>query len=780
MGTQGNKRLIYFLVFLLIIVPVIVGVVVWHLTRQNCKEGTTVKSTTNPAIYGTEPWTNLRLPKSLMPVHYDITLFPDFYDGNGWFYGNESIELKVKQQTTFIMIHFYYMNITKTELRKNGTNEIIKIKRTFPYKENQFWVIETEEPMRAGLGIVLDLQFDGSLTRAIVGLYKSTYVNSITKERRYLAASKFEPVSARRAFPCFDEPNIKAEYTVRLVHKQEYTALSNMPDMHTSVWQHDPHFKITTFQRSVKMSTYLVCFIVCDFEYLNMIAIPDFVSGAMEHWGLITYRETAMLFDPREASSANKQRVAVVVAHELAHQWFGNIVTMDWWDDLWLNEGFASFMEYFGANKSEPDWEMLSQFLTEDVQPVMITDAGVSSHPIVVDVTNPSQINEVFDSISYSKGSAVIRMLESIMGKQKFFKGIEAYLKAFAWGNAKTENLWNKLGNIEDGLSVRDVMDTWTRQMGLPYINIVFDSKLNKATATQKRFLADKTTKFNENRSPYRYKWYVLLDYITSSSETGKVWIKKQETITFDIPVNPIINKNAWIKFNREQTGFYRVNYPDDVWRNFASELNKNPEIMKDTDKSGLINDALNLARGGYLSYDIALEITTFLDKEYGYLPWKSAIEGLEYIEKMLMGSASWKSHDSEAADWDTMMKRYISATVPQEKIKLLYGMAQTKNIQLLHRYVDYAKNESLIRSQDFFSVLQYIAGNPVGTSIVWNWIRSNWDYLISRKYPEAGSGARGREQALESIKRNIIWVKKNKQIINDWICVCFDQSIFS
>lgn len=185
MGNQGNKRLIYFLVFLLIVVPVIVGVLVWYFTRQNCKENATAAaSTTNPAVSETGPWTNLRLPKSIVPVHYDITLYPDFYDKNGWFYGNETIELEVKQTTSFIMIHFYFMNITKTELRKKGTNEIIKIKRTFPFTDNQFWVIETEEPMTAGSGVFLDLQFDGSLTRAIVGLYKSTYVNSITKERR--------------------------------------------------------------------------------------------------------------------------------------------------------------------------------------------------------------------------------------------------------------------------------------------------------------------------------------------------------------------------------------------------------------------------------------------------------------------------------------------------------------------------------------------------------------------------------------------------------------------
>ncbi|XP_061175207.1 glutamyl aminopeptidase-like [Saccostrea echinata] len=949
--TKTNKRLVYFLVFLVVALPIVVGVLVWHFTNENCdkdlpsvngesdantgnKQTTTPGpiQTTTPGFSETEPWKNLRLPRYVMPIHYDITLYPDIYNGHGWFYGNESVEIQIYKDTKYILIHKNYMNITSTSLRKKSDDSTIEIKNTFYYEQNQFWVIETRQSLLNGSSVILDLSFDGSLTRAIVGFYKSKYVNSITKETRYLATSKFEPVDARRAFPCFDEPNIKANFTVHLVHQDGYTALSNMPEEKTEPWTHDSTLKITSFQESVKMSTYLVCFIVCDFKYLerttkfgtkvrtfatpdrynqtefslevaiksmelyqdlfnvsyplpkqDMIAIPDFVSGAMEHWGLITYRETNILYDPQEASPANKQRVAVVVAHEISHQWFGNIVTMDWWDDLWLNEGFASFMEYLGANVSEPTWEMMEQFVTEDVQPVMVVDSVTSSHPIVVNVNNPNQINEVFDSISYSKGSAIIGMLEAVMGQDKFFLGVGNYLKAFKWGNAKTDDLWNELNKVNTGgFGVKDMMDTWTRQMGFPYINVTMQTQGSKTivSATQSRFLADKSTVFNPSESPFGYKWYVYLDYMLSGGGSGHFWINRtQDQVTFDVAAT--FDSSGWIKFNRLQKGFYRVNYPENMWSRFSSQLQTDNSKFSNVDKAGLIDDAFNLARAGYIEYSTPLNLIKFLDTELNHLPWESAYSGISYITEMLQTGASFSlfrdfilkksrpvltqigwddtgnhlqklmrvnlisltcgmgdkdclnnatnkfrkwldqgesvtpnirsivykygmQNGGSPEDWDKMWNKYKTETVPQEQIKLLYGMSKTPTVWLLVRYLEYTKREDMVRSQDFFTVVQYIAQNPVGNKLVWDWVRSNWEYLVDRfttysrslgrlvprvisnfntefelqqveafftKYPDAGAGARGRQNAIESIKANIQWKKNNEKKITDWLC---------
>ncbi|XP_053392868.1 glutamyl aminopeptidase-like [Mercenaria mercenaria] len=941
-----DKRCCYFLVLCVIVLTVVTGVVVWYLTDSACngaddgdqQPATGTKSTDSvpqttavpTTIDTSEPWKNLRLPRYIIPVHHDITLYPNFYENNGWFYGNETVELNITQSTNYILIHANFLNITKTALRyANGQD--IPIKRTFWYGENQFWVIEATAPVQVSRAF-LELQFDGSLTREIFGFYKSTYVNSITKEERHLASSKFQPVDARRAFPCFDEPNIKAEYTVTLVHRDGYIALSNMPETNTEAWEHDSTLKATHFRRSVPMSTYLVCFVVCDFKNLtdttkygtkirvfatpdrieqarfsmrvmkmsmekyqdlfkvpfplpknDMIAIPNFISGAMEHWGLIGYREVNMLYDATQASAANKQRVAVVVGHEIAHMWFGNIVTMDWWDDLWLNEGFASFVEYIGVDVTEPDWEMMDQMIVDDVKPVMVTDAGINSHPIVVPVSHPNQITEVFDAISYSKGAAILRMLQEMMGSGPFFDGISTYLTKYEWSTATTNDLWDDLGQVPAGYSVKEVMDTWTLQMGLPYINITYDNSGTKTrvTAAQNRFLADKNMNYDENESPFRYRWYVQLDYL-DNSEYKINWITKDESsVTFEVNTD-MSQVNSLIKFNVNDTGFYRVNYPDSVWRRIANALEtQGPSaIPYPADRTGLVDDAFNLARGGYIGYDVAMEMTKYLDQEQHHLPWDSAYSGITYLKDMFMTSGdfdylrkyfakkvrpvldrlTWEDGESHLdklmrsniiqlacdfvdddclsnatqkfrnwidngefispnirtyvykygmssggteSDWDFMWDKYLQETVPQEKIKLLYGLANTKHIWLLNRYLEYSKDTEKIRSQDFFTVITYISRNPVGNSLAWDWVRANYDYLVNRfslynrylgrlipniiskyntqfklqeadaffrKYPDAGAGSRARVQARESIQRNIDWMANNANSIKNWL----------
>ncbi|PVD39140.1 hypothetical protein C0Q70_01768 [Pomacea canaliculata] len=435
------------------------------------------------------------------------------------------------------------------------------------------------------------------------------------------------------------------------------------------------------------MSTYLVCFIVCDFQYtknttnngtevsvyatpdrvnqtvyalsvavrtleeyqrlfnisyplpkLDLIAIPDFVSGAMEHWGLITFREVNLLYDPAKTSEAGKQRVAVVVAHEVSHQWFGNLVTMAWWNDLWLNEGFATFMEYLGAESVEKDWEMMQQFITEESQPVMVTDAGVSSHPIIVNVNKPDEINEVFDAISYSKGAAVIRMLEAIIGKDKFFEGVSHYLKKHEWGNAVTDDLWQALSEVDGAHNVKRIMDTWTLQMGFPYVSLSFSTSANNntiITATQTRFLADPGHQTTDGESPFKYMWYIVLDCLASSGGTnGSIMELGNATFLMDGDISD--NNSSWLKCNLNQTGFYRVNYPSFMWKNLAVMLRDTPGKLSAADRSGLLDDAMSLARAGLLDYDVALEMTSYLSKEDSYIPWRSTFTSLTYISSML------------------------------------------------------------------------------------------------------------------------------------------------
>ncbi|XP_048581683.1 glutamyl aminopeptidase-like [Nematostella vectensis] len=479
---------------------------------------------------------------------------------------------------------------------------------------------------------------------------------------------------------------MKATFTTTIVHEPDYTALTNMPEAINKT-RSDGLIE-TRFMKSVPMSTYLLAFIVCDFKHTetitgehnnvtlrvwttpdqinqtyfaldvaekiityfekyykvmyplpkqDLIAIPDFSSGAMENWGLITFRETALLYQPGVSSESNKQRVAVVVSHELAHQWFGNIVSPKWWNDLWLNEGFASYVEYLGVNHTHPDWQMLDQFLLLDLQLVLPLDSLATSHPISVEVDHPKKIKQIFDRISYSKGSSIIRMLAGFLGDDLFTDGLQHYLKKFAFKNAETKDLWEALGETSK-TDVKTIMDTWTLQMGFPVVKVGRVGDSNKARLTQKHFLLDPGANVTI-ASPYGYKWYIPFTYVTQTSPQSPrlVWMNMSSA---EIQIPPL--DNGWVKGNYQQIGYYRVHYDDNNWRALVAQLNQDHEVFTSQDRSSLLNDAFSLARAGYLKYDIAMSMLTYLDKERSYVPWKTALNALSYLKTVLANRPSY------------------------------------------------------------------------------------------------------------------------------------------
>ncbi|XP_060803818.1 glutamyl aminopeptidase isoform X2 [Amyelois transitella] len=445
------------------------------------------------------------------------------------------------------------------------------------------------------------------------------------------------------------------------------------------------------------MSTYLACFVVCDFAFketevdsngigknftlrsfaqkgqtnkidfaqdigkrvtefyikyyevpfplpkLDMIAIPDYQSGATEHWGLITYRETSFLVDEATASSKNKISVANTIAHELAHMWFGNLVTMKWWDEVWLNEGFASYMQVKSLNAIEPSWTMLDQFLTKTLHSVLVTDAKLSSHPIVQTVDTPDQITAIFDAISYNKGSSVLRMLEGFIGEENFRRGVSDYLKKFMFGNTVTQDLltslepYFKMENPE--LDLKYIMDTWTRQMGYPLLTVSKGKEPNTYVIKQSRFLLNPNAVY-QNDSEFHYRWFVPITYKTNKGSSSKI-------IWFSDKANEVSLKldteENWLKINNNQVGYYRVNYTEDMWQNLIKQLKeKTNRQLTISDRAHLLNEVFALAEARVVPYNLALDLTTYLSEERDYVPWDTATNIFSDLSKKLRNTTAY------------------------------------------------------------------------------------------------------------------------------------------
>uniref|UniRef100_A0A182LS53 glutamyl aminopeptidase n=1 Tax=Anopheles culicifacies TaxID=139723 RepID=A0A182LS53_9DIPT len=661
-----------------------------------------------------------RLPRHVWPVHYELWLHPDLQRET--FTGRVGIELNVSESTNYIVLHTKKLAITETVLRELGVDKRpdreINISRAYEMPEHEYWVIETQAEIAAG-AYRLSMQFNGNLADRIIGFYSSKYLDKTTNETRKIATSKFEPTFARQAFPCFDEPHLKAEYTIHMIHPSGdgYEALSNMNVSEVVANEPAAGLTTTTFERSVKMSTYLVVFIVSDFVYkdvlitpehgntfplrvyatrfqkdnidfalatartiiqyyvkyfgiayplpkLDMAAIPDFVSGAMETWGLVTYRETSILYNSATSSTANKQRVAGVIAHELAHMWFGNLVTMKWWNELWLNEGFASYIEYKGMNEAYPDWGIEEQFIIDDLHGVLNLDATLGSHPIVMSVENPNQITEIFDTITYSKGASVIRMLEDFVTPAIFQQGVERYLTKLAFSNSVSEDLMRELDALVDTVSVSTVMDTFTKQKGLPVVTVSETSL--QYVLHQQRFLADKDANETEE-SPFGYRWYIPVTYVASTDASGaephRIWFpNNQNQVAFDKPPG-----STWVKLNYRQIGYYRVNYPVEMWKQFGEALLKNVDTFTIGDRTGLLNDAFALADATMLEYNYALDLTRYLSKETEYVPWSAIASKLKTIRNLLY---NYDSYDDITSYTRTLVSEAVLSVgwdVPQD-----------------------------------------------------------------------------------------------------------------
>ncbi|BFG18649.1 hypothetical protein CerSpe_049230 [Prunus speciosa] len=576
-----------------------------------------------------------RLPKFAVPKRYDITLKPDLTACS--FGGSVAVHLDIVSDTRFIVLNAADLSVDAASLSFASSKVLFKPWKVETFEEDEILVLEFGETLPIGSG-VLGIGFEGILNDKMKGFYRSTYEHNGKKKN--MAVTQFAPVDARRCFPCWDEPAWKATFKIRLDDvPSELVALSNMPIVEDKV---DGHLKTVSFQESPIMSTYLAAVVVGLFDYvedhtsdgvkvrvycqvgkanqgkfaldvavktlefyrdyfavpyslpkLDMVAIPDF-PGAMENYGLVTYQETALLFDEQHSAAANKQWVATAVAHELAHQWFGNLVTMEWWTLLWLNEGFATWVSYLATDSLFPEWKMWTKFLDEITGGLKL-DGLEGSHPIEVEINHAAEVVEIFDAISYRKGASVIRMLQNYLGAECFQGSLAAYIKKHASSNAKTEDLWAALQE-GSGEPVNKLMNSWTQQKGYPVISVkVKDQKLEF-----------EQTQFYSSGSQGDGQWIVPITLCCGSYDVRKSFLLQKKFESFDIKefLGCSVAETAcrgslcsWIKINVDQIGFYRVKYEQELSAALRNAIEK--KHLSATDRFGILDDsfALSMAR---------------------------------------------------------------------------------------------------------------------------------------------------------------------------------------
>lgn len=637
-------------------------------------------------------------------------------------------------------------------------------------EKTQVSKIDFSDAIPKGSKAQLEMKFTGQLNDKMAGFYRSTYKKPDGTEG-ILATTQMEATDARRSFPCFDEPALKATFTVTLVADKNLTCLSNMDVASESEEQSGK--KAVKFNKSPLMSTYLVAFIVGELNYIettefrvpvrvyappgqdiehgrfslnlaaktlafyekvfgiefplpkmDQVAIPDFAQGAMENWGLITYRVVDLLLDEKTSGAATKERVAEVVQHELAHQWFGNLVTMDWWEGLWLNEGFATWASWYSCNAFYPEWKVWQTFVTDTLQGGLSLDSLRSSHPIEVPVKRADEINQIFDAISYMKGSCVLRMVSTYLGEDIFLEGVRNYLKKHAYGNTQTGDLWASLAEAS-GKQVEEVMASWTKQIGFPVVT-VSETGSDAIHVKQNRFLRTGDVKPEEDEVLYP----VLLGLRTKEGIDRSLILDKREA---DFKVS----STDFFKLNADHTSPYRTSYSPERLAKLGQAAKEG--LMSVEDRAGMIADAGALAQSGYQKTSGVLSLLKGFDSETEFVVWN------EIIARLTAMQAAWVFEDKTVRDALEKFQRSLVSSkahamgwqfsdndghVEQQFKAMLFGSAglsgdeqiisSAKNMFNKYMAGDRSAIHPNIRGSVFAMALKYGGKDEVRRSLLW------------------------------------------------------------
>ncbi|KAI5952527.1 hypothetical protein KGF54_003394 [Candida jiufengensis] len=597
------------------------------------------------------------LPTNLKPIHYDLSIY-DINLTNDTFEGDVSIELEVIEPTNELYLNYRDITVKKKNIEIKNDKETIEIESIEEHKSKEYFVVKFNKQVTQGK-LYVNIKYDAVVQTNMAGFYRSSYDDNGVE--KVMVSTQFEATDARRAFPCLDEPLLKSTFKVKITGDLNWTIISNTPVESTTTTTEGQ--QVVEFEKTPVMSTYLLAWACGEFEYiesftsekyngkplpiriyttrggyiedaklaseitpkivdyfskifeiqyplpkLDLIAVHSFSHNAMENWGLITYRSTALLYNPTKSDPSYKQKVAYVVAHELAHQWFGNLVTMKWWDELWLNEGFATWVGYAAVDYLYPEWDIFSEFVSTSLEQALELDGLRNSHPIEVPVVDALDIDQVFDAISYLKGASTILMISKYLGEKVFLKGVALYLQKNKYGNATSHDLWSSIGEVS-GKPIDKLMETWIKKVGFPIVNV--ENNDQGLVFSQSRFLNGGDVTSEENEAV----WWIPLNTLSGNSIGIDSFEEKNHVVEgFQLG-------DKQFKINKDTSGVYRVNYSDTILEN---NVIAHFENFSTRDKVGIIADFAATACSGNNSTVKFLKFVNQITPKLGndYVVW--------------------------------------------------------------------------------------------------------------------------------------------------------------
>ncbi|KAF9387458.1 Aminopeptidase 2 mitochondrial [Podila verticillata] len=883
-----------------------------------------------------KPRPSISLERTIIPIHYNLKIVP--CPVNVSFLGEVSIEICIAEPTYGITLNAKELNIQTATARDHLSTSGYSVTATsVSYNvEEETITLEFPTVLHVATSWILDIAYIGLVNERLNGFYRSVYTDADNNIHQ-LTTTQFQSTHARRAFPCWDEPAVKATFTLTLVAPMGMTCLSNMSVDTTTLLEN--RMQEVTFLKTPIMATYLLAWTIGDLDYieayssgefngepvqcrlyapvglaihgrysldlavksveyfarlfnipyplpkLDLVAVPDFAPGAMENWGLISFRTYAVLIE-EFSSHDRKLEIAATVIHEISHQWFGNLVTMDWWSDLWLFEGFATHLAYIAVDELFPEWDIWSEFVKR-IQEVLKHDSLRTSHPVEVGVENPCEITQIFDEVSYMKGASVLRMLSVWLGQDKFLQGIRKFMLKFMWGNANTDDLWQTLAE-ECHVDVPGFMQKWTRQTGYPVLSI---TELDESTILVRQNLFLSTGDVREEEDCLI--WPVPLSLITADEPVARNIMMDSKDMVLKV------DTNKWYKFNMGQAGFYRVSYPskslDLLGKTFGAQrlngtadvtIRTRPGPLDSADRVGLLTDAAALVASGNAATSSFLTLLKYFEDEEDYMVWgevslrlqellsvwleqpASVINALKEVQRRLFTKIvkrlGWDYAEGEdpssghlralairfagragdpdivaearkrfgafmankdmsaippdlrfpvfeivlrttvgTEEYEAVVSYYRETFIPGEKLVALTVLGYANSQELVRRTLAFAMSPE-VRTQDILTAIATLRSSMMGRAELWDFMRLHWDVLYNRhcddlrfldyfvilsigsfssleRYREVqaffstkdtSSYERILATCLEGIRKNILWLERDRQDVASWLRV--------